>query len=580
MRILIALLATIISIGSADAFWFGGGSGAGTPAGTNTDVQINDSGAFGSDAHLRYSIATHKLTLGDISGSGFTGDLQNNGNSYWNKVMTVTVTALTQALPDGYSVRVALTGTDAQNVYGTGNANAVRVMCNAATIATTLNGAITSTAATITLASTAGYADTGIIKIENERISYVGIDATHIYNCVRGASGTDPAAHTDGLAVVTVQEVERFISAFEVGNIVIWFKLRANILAEGSDNTYRLYYGNALAGTPPTMIDSVFAKKYEGDTGLRGEWNMDEGVNSSLTDSSGNANNCTLFNTPTWVATDGGQWNGSSTANFEIGSHLQFTAAQSEYAQSDANIGISGAQAFTIEFWIEDDAIAPNVNYMSIGNAAANNLVGICSDNPISSTSLFLNYWNGYNTAINIAPETLANKCFVVYRYSGTTETLYVNNVLKHTRAISLNITDAPIRIGGRTGGYAGQYSNAHIDGAKTYNRQITVDEINAHYKRRACVTDDTTIVDGDFTSNSTETSLGVGQGLLAINSSNASGAAVAISQAGSGYALQITGKVKNALVPVYADNAAAIAGGLVVNDEYQTATGVQMRVY
>jgi hypothetical protein len=38
--------------------------------------------------------------------------------------------------------------------------------------------------------------------------------------------------------------------------------------------------------------------------------------------------------------------------------------------------------------------------------------------------------------------------------------------------------------------------------------------------------------------------------------------------------------KIKNAGLPVYADNAAALAGGLVAGEMYRTAAGVLMVVY
>jgi len=70
----------------------------------------------------------------------------------------------------------------------------------------------------------------------------------------------------------------------------------------------------------------------------------------------------------------------------------------------------------------------------------------------------------------------------IVYTYNKTTEKLYANNVLKHTRNITLTFTDNPVRIGGRTGGYDGQYSNSVIDEVIIWNKALTPDEITTLY--------------------------------------------------------------------------------------------------
>lgn len=50
----------------------GSGSGSGTPGGSNTQVQFNDSSAFGGDSGLTYNKTTDTLTAGQIIDSGLT----------------------------------------------------------------------------------------------------------------------------------------------------------------------------------------------------------------------------------------------------------------------------------------------------------------------------------------------------------------------------------------------------------------------------------------------------------------------------------------------------------------------------
>jgi len=65
----------------------------------------------------------------------------------------------------------------------------------------TLNGAITSTATTITLSSTVGLPAAGFIKIDSEIINYGYIDGNVLYNCFRAQQDTTAASHTSTTAV-------------------------------------------------------------------------------------------------------------------------------------------------------------------------------------------------------------------------------------------------------------------------------------------------------------------------------------------------------------------------------------------
>lgn len=62
---------------------------------------------------------------------------------------------------------------------------------------TSLNGAITDTATTITVDSTAGFSSSGFVKINDEIISYTGITSTTLTGCTRGVEQTAAASHVD-----------------------------------------------------------------------------------------------------------------------------------------------------------------------------------------------------------------------------------------------------------------------------------------------------------------------------------------------------------------------------------------------
>ena len=111
MRLLAIICMISISSVPANAFWFGGGgSGAGVPGGTNTQVQYNDAGTFSGHSGLTYDAATAKLTVGYISG-GYAGSLINNGGGAWVNGSNITITSSTNALTAGYVLRVISTTT-------------------------------------------------------------------------------------------------------------------------------------------------------------------------------------------------------------------------------------------------------------------------------------------------------------------------------------------------------------------------------------------------------------------------------------------------------------------------------------
>lgn len=62
---------------------------------------------------------------------------------------------------------------------------------------TQLNGAHTNSVTTITVDSTAGFPNSGTLRINNEQITYTGRTATTFTGATRGANGTSAVAHND-----------------------------------------------------------------------------------------------------------------------------------------------------------------------------------------------------------------------------------------------------------------------------------------------------------------------------------------------------------------------------------------------
>ena len=91
---------------------------------------------------------------------------------------------------------------------------------------TELNGDITAAATTITVATTAGYEETGTIQIGSEYITYTGKTDASFTGCTRAALGSTAVAHSDGDVVSDAtggpcNEPSRYVS-FHVVDKLWW----------------------------------------------------------------------------------------------------------------------------------------------------------------------------------------------------------------------------------------------------------------------------------------------------------------------------------------------------------------------
>jgi len=78
---------------------------------------------------------------------------------------------------------------------------ATTVTVNAGSADTTLNGAITNSATTLTVNSTTEFPTAGTLVIEAEQITYTGSTSTTFTGCTRGANATTALAHADNSKV-------------------------------------------------------------------------------------------------------------------------------------------------------------------------------------------------------------------------------------------------------------------------------------------------------------------------------------------------------------------------------------------
>ena len=89
---------------------------------------------------------------------------------------------------------------------------------------TTLDGALTDSATTITVASTTGFNSSGTIFIENEQITYTGTSSTTFTGATRGANNTTAAAHDSATQVAQFEQggVPQYVSRTPDNNFLLY----------------------------------------------------------------------------------------------------------------------------------------------------------------------------------------------------------------------------------------------------------------------------------------------------------------------------------------------------------------------
>ncbi|HKV60449.1 MAG TPA: DUF2341 domain-containing protein [Candidatus Acidoferrum sp.] len=116
-------------------------------------------------------------------------------------------------------------------------------------------------------------------------------------------------------AANTWTQLDRQVINCNTASTTIWFKMQADVAANGSDASYSMFYGNANATAPPANLNNVFLAydNFDSDTVNQppagwtvqggGPWNVvaDVGANQVLRESNATANNRNLIhvNAPT-----------------------------------------------------------------------------------------------------------------------------------------------------------------------------------------------------------------------------------------------------------------------------------------
>lgn len=179
----------------------GGGGGGGSPGGSNTQVQFNDSAAFGGEAAFTYTKATYTLGLGVASTSTGVFNLYNSASANSVSLKSGNNTAAwTLTLPPD-------DGSANQFLQTDGSGNTIWAAAAAGTINTGTIGQLTYYSGTNALSGTT--TGTGVLTALGNNTNVAGgvlvpaaaLTANDLV--VGGGSGTGPSTITTGTGVVT-----------------------------------------------------------------------------------------------------------------------------------------------------------------------------------------------------------------------------------------------------------------------------------------------------------------------------------------------------------------------------------------
>jgi hypothetical protein len=205
----------------------------------------------------------------------------------------------------------------------------------------------------------------------------------------------------------------------------------------------------------PLTAHAAILSNPPNNLGLVGYWTFDEGSGSTAYDHSGNGNNGTLVNSPTWVAG-------------KVGGALSFNGTN-QYVQGNDTTLPQGASPRTMSAWIKTTTSGTSW-FLSYGTDSTGNASGMF----VSGGNLYATTWlNDLNSGITVNNNSWH---FVVATYDGTTWRTYVDSVAGATNSPSTNTTGGNLKIGTRQD--LTQYFSGTIDDVRIYNRALSANDV------------------------------------------------------------------------------------------------------
>lgn len=268
---------------------------------------------------------------------------------------------------------------------------------------------------------------------------------------VQNANGYDRYWYSDSSLTTRVPAEQVYYNA-TTGQVEDHFKV--STLSSSVDTDYYLGYGDSGISTDPNS-DATYGKTSVWDSNFKAVWHFPNGSSLSANDSTSNANNGTLQNSPT--ATTG-----------KIDGGVNLASASSNYITAPA-LGTNFGTNFTVSGWIKRDG-----TQQAFGTLLSDQFSGYVGHaifwgdptSGLNSNRLYGGFYDG--TAWRYAGMTSDTSdltwVYAVLTYDGSTVKLYIDNGAPFTSSFSgyTRISGIGTNIGKRWD--SGNYVNGVID--------------------------------------------------------------------------------------------------------------------
>ena len=259
---------------------------------------------------------------------------------------------------------------------------------------------------------------------------------------------------------------EREIYTTSTGRLTAWVKVPT--VATASDTVIYMYYGNAGASDQQDAVNTW-------DSNYKGVWHLPDGTSLTANDSTSNANNGTLVNTPTATA---GQIDGAGA----------FVRSSSQYISLPNGGGLNNIQTGSISAWLKT---ADNLGSIGFVSRQKN---GSFTEMKMQTTrinpSLAYLSWSPYGSQVILGSTNIGNGNwhYIVINYASGSHALYIDGVANGTATTVGTMHDdasIPLTPGGGTGDQ-NNYWLGSIDEFRTSNTNRSADWITTEYNNQS----------------------------------------------------------------------------------------------
>lgn len=187
------------------------------------------------------------------------------------------------------------------------------------------------------------------------------------------------------------------------------------------------------------------------------------GSGNTWYDISGNGNDVTLVNSPTWNANG---W-------------FEFAFANNQYGTfSDANLA-SGSSSRTVSAWFNVSGATNNFQtltaYGTVGTGLGNALY--------LKYGTYASYYSGYSSDLDSNYSSMTNIWYnTIATYDGTTAKVYVNGLLRNSASLSWNTTKNGTAFICRNDWNASELFNGKLGSVKHWDTALTDAEVYTEY--------------------------------------------------------------------------------------------------